>query len=262
MAYGYVFAQIEITDPEAYPRYIAMVQPTIEAFGGAFLVRGGRAEVYEGTPPGSRNVLIRFPLLRGGARLVPFRAICRGEGAAHVCLDKRADHRRRCVRNNAGGAHDQAGGDYRGGAVGHGAAPRVSVGQAEGRGDPGDRLFREAGGLGRPLELHVAHGARRVWRAGARLDVPLSLVERPQGGAGVRRLFLRGAFRQADRQLSPARGAGGLYQGPDGEGRRAPLGAVSPCRALGVLRRRLRQVHRHREGPAERPHLLRRSSTT
>ena len=61
MAPGYVIAQINVTDPETYPAYVEMVGPTIEAFGGAFLVRGGRAESYEGTPPGDRNVVIRFP---------------------------------------------------------------------------------------------------------------------------------------------------------------------------------------------------------
>ena len=61
MAYGYVIAQITVTDPEVYPKYVAMVLPTIEAFGGEFIVRGGRSESYEGTPPGERNVVIRFP---------------------------------------------------------------------------------------------------------------------------------------------------------------------------------------------------------
>ena len=58
---GYVVAQIEVTDPEAYPRYVAMVGPIVERFGGTFLVRGGRSESHEGTPPGSRTVVIRFP---------------------------------------------------------------------------------------------------------------------------------------------------------------------------------------------------------
>ena len=30
-------------------------------FKGEFLVRGGRSESYEGTPPGARTVVIRFP---------------------------------------------------------------------------------------------------------------------------------------------------------------------------------------------------------
>lgn len=61
MAYGYVIAQINVTDPQTYPKYVSMVQPIIEKFGGTFLVRGGRAESYEGTPPGDRHVVIRFP---------------------------------------------------------------------------------------------------------------------------------------------------------------------------------------------------------
>ena len=61
MAYGYVVAQIKVTDPKAYPAYVAQVQPIIEKFGGAFLVRGGRSESYEGVPPGDRTVVIQFP---------------------------------------------------------------------------------------------------------------------------------------------------------------------------------------------------------
>ena len=61
MAYGYVIGQITVTDPQAYPNYVALVEPIVRHFGGEFLVRGGRSESYEGTPPGDRNVVIRFP---------------------------------------------------------------------------------------------------------------------------------------------------------------------------------------------------------
>lgn len=61
MPHGYVIAQIRVTDPETYPDYVAMVEPIVQGFGGEFLVRGGRAESHEGTPPGDRNVVIRFP---------------------------------------------------------------------------------------------------------------------------------------------------------------------------------------------------------
>ena len=61
MPYGYVIAQITVTDPETYPKYVALVQPILNKYGGEFLVRGGRSESYEGTPPGERNVVIRFP---------------------------------------------------------------------------------------------------------------------------------------------------------------------------------------------------------
>ncbi|MDD9922992.1 MAG: DUF1330 domain-containing protein [Boseongicola sp.] len=61
MPAGYVIAQINVEDADTYPRYVAMVQPIVEKFGGRFIVRGGRSESYEGTPPGDRNVVIQFP---------------------------------------------------------------------------------------------------------------------------------------------------------------------------------------------------------
>ena len=61
MAFGYVIAQISVTDAEAYPDYVAQVEPIVRKFGGEFLVRGGRAESYESEPLGDRNVVIRFP---------------------------------------------------------------------------------------------------------------------------------------------------------------------------------------------------------
>lgn len=61
MPYGYVIAQITVTDPESYPAYVREVGPVVDKFGGEFLVRGGRCETHEGTAPGERNVVIRFP---------------------------------------------------------------------------------------------------------------------------------------------------------------------------------------------------------
>ncbi len=61
MAYGYVVAQISVTNPEQYKKYITLVQPTIEIFGGEFLARGGKSISYESKPVGDRNVIIRFP---------------------------------------------------------------------------------------------------------------------------------------------------------------------------------------------------------
>lgn len=64
MAAGYVIAQINVTDPEAYKGYVAAVTPIVEKFGGEYLVRGGPAEHHEGEPIGERTVVIRFPSLR------------------------------------------------------------------------------------------------------------------------------------------------------------------------------------------------------
>jgi uncharacterized protein (DUF1330 family) len=60
---GYVVAQITVTDPVAYPQYVSRIGSIIEKFGGAFLVRGGASESFEGTPPGDRTVVIEFPSL-------------------------------------------------------------------------------------------------------------------------------------------------------------------------------------------------------
>lgn len=61
MPYGYVVAQITVLDPDAYKDYVAAVTPTVAKFGGEFLVRGGESETVEGTAPGQRTVVIRFP---------------------------------------------------------------------------------------------------------------------------------------------------------------------------------------------------------
>ena len=60
-AKGYVCASINVTDPVTYPRYVAQVLPTIEAFGGRFLARGGQSETHENDAHGDRHVIIEFP---------------------------------------------------------------------------------------------------------------------------------------------------------------------------------------------------------
>ncbi len=61
MPLGYVIAQIKVHDAEAYKIYVAKVQETLDIYHGKFLVRGGVAQSFEGTPPGDRNVIIQFP---------------------------------------------------------------------------------------------------------------------------------------------------------------------------------------------------------
>lgn len=61
MPKGYVIAQINVTNPDVYPSYVKQVQPTIDHFGGRFLVRGGDAQSFENEPFGDRHVVIEFP---------------------------------------------------------------------------------------------------------------------------------------------------------------------------------------------------------
>lgn len=61
MASGYVIGQITIHDPDNYPTYVAMVKPSLDAYKGRFLVRGGASQTFEGDAPGERTVVIEFP---------------------------------------------------------------------------------------------------------------------------------------------------------------------------------------------------------
>ena len=58
---AYVIVQVEVTDPDAYEVYKGQVPPTLDAFGGEFVVRGGEQEVLEGDWPWPRCVVLRFP---------------------------------------------------------------------------------------------------------------------------------------------------------------------------------------------------------
>ena len=58
----------------------------------------------------------------------------------------------------------------------------------------------------------------------------------PEGRSGIRRLHLRGAFRQTHRQLPAARGPVRLYQGPGRKGGCTPVVPLQPCRPLGRVR--------------------------
>lgn len=60
MAKGYWIGRIDVTDPEAYKKYVAANGAAFARFGGRFLVRGGDFEAPEGIPR-ARNVVIEFP---------------------------------------------------------------------------------------------------------------------------------------------------------------------------------------------------------
>ncbi len=57
---GYIVAEITVTNPSAYEGYRQVVSPIVARHGGVYLVRGGRAEMLEGSPAG-RVVVIEFP---------------------------------------------------------------------------------------------------------------------------------------------------------------------------------------------------------
>jgi uncharacterized protein (DUF1330 family) len=65
---AYVLAEIEVTNPEGYKEYTAVVPATIAQYGGKFLVRGGSIEVLEGDWPARRRVLLEFPSVEAAKR--------------------------------------------------------------------------------------------------------------------------------------------------------------------------------------------------
>ncbi|MBV9251278.1 MAG: DUF1330 domain-containing protein, partial [Acetobacteraceae bacterium] len=59
MPKGYWIAHVDVSDPEAYKRYVEANAAAFHKFGAKFLVRGGQFEAPEGKPR-SRNVVLEF----------------------------------------------------------------------------------------------------------------------------------------------------------------------------------------------------------
>jgi uncharacterized protein (DUF1330 family) len=58
---AYVIVQVEVKDAVRYEDYKKLVPPTLEKFGGRFLVRGGAVETLEGGWAPKRFVIAEFP---------------------------------------------------------------------------------------------------------------------------------------------------------------------------------------------------------
>lgn len=57
---AYVIAYVDITDPVRYEEYKRLVPPTLEQYGGKFIVRGGKLEALEGDWKPKRLVVVEF----------------------------------------------------------------------------------------------------------------------------------------------------------------------------------------------------------
>lgn len=58
---AYVVVQIGIEDPARYEEYKRLAPPSIAAYGGRYLARGGASEVLEGSWQPPRLVILEFP---------------------------------------------------------------------------------------------------------------------------------------------------------------------------------------------------------
>lgn len=57
---GYVIADVEVTNPELFAEYRALVAQTVELYGGRYLARGGETTLLEGDSAPNRAVIIEF----------------------------------------------------------------------------------------------------------------------------------------------------------------------------------------------------------
>jgi uncharacterized protein (DUF1330 family) len=61
---AYLIAEIEVTDLAAFEAYRAQVQALIASYGGKYLIRGGAAQLLEGTVEPHRTVVLEFPTMQ------------------------------------------------------------------------------------------------------------------------------------------------------------------------------------------------------
>lgn len=58
---AYIIVDVEITNPELYESYKKLTPGSLEPFGGAFEIRGGKTETLEGDWSPGRFVMLKFP---------------------------------------------------------------------------------------------------------------------------------------------------------------------------------------------------------
>jgi uncharacterized protein (DUF1330 family) len=61
MPAAYMIVESNITDPEAFKRYMAAAPAVVKEFAGDYLVRGGRMKVLEGDWQPPRLTVLRYP---------------------------------------------------------------------------------------------------------------------------------------------------------------------------------------------------------
>ena len=60
---AYVVVNVTVRDPARYEEYRRLATPTVPAYGGRYVARGGAVDVKEGTWSPSRLVILEFPTL-------------------------------------------------------------------------------------------------------------------------------------------------------------------------------------------------------
>jgi uncharacterized protein (DUF1330 family) len=58
---SYVIVNVTVRDPVRYEEYLRLATPTVSAYGGRYVARGGLVDVREGSWSPSRLVILEFP---------------------------------------------------------------------------------------------------------------------------------------------------------------------------------------------------------
>lgn len=58
---AYIIAEVTVNDAEQYEKYKPLVAPTLAAYGGKYIARGGAVQTLEGGGGTARTVIIEFP---------------------------------------------------------------------------------------------------------------------------------------------------------------------------------------------------------
>jgi len=61
MAPAFVFVTMKVIDADKYKEYMAAAPAAVKAFGGEYVVRGGRYETVEGDFAPARIAMLKFP---------------------------------------------------------------------------------------------------------------------------------------------------------------------------------------------------------
>ena len=57
---AYIIVEVDVKDPVRYEDYKKLTPASISAYGGRFIVRGGKAELIEGNQEPNRIVVLEF----------------------------------------------------------------------------------------------------------------------------------------------------------------------------------------------------------
>ena len=84
---AFVVVDITVQDRESYERYKELAAPTVAAYGGRYVVRGGQAEILEGGWLPSRFVILEFPTAEAGRAWWASPEYAPAKSLRHGCAD-------------------------------------------------------------------------------------------------------------------------------------------------------------------------------